>query len=180
MKINNTCPNCNIEFLSEKRDRRKFCSKNCSASFNNKNRNRKKSNILICLSCNKEFNNARKDQKFCSFECMGRYKAYQTYQKLLNGNISSSNSFYNPRGAKRFILEEQNKKCAICDIENIWNEKSIVFVLDHIDGNSTNNKRENLRLVCPNCDSQLSTFKSRNKNSGRYLRKQRYLEGKSF
>ena len=36
-----------------------------------------------------------------------------------------------------------------------------------------NNMKENLRLICPNCDSQLGTFKSKNKNSSR---KERYLK----
>ena len=41
----------------------------------------------------------------------------------------------------------------------------------HIDGDASNNFRDNLRLVCPNCDSQLDTYKSRNKNSTRTHRK---------
>lgn len=53
------------------------------------------------------------------------------------------------------------------------------LVLDHIDGNSTDNCRDNLRLVCPNCDSQLPTYKARNKGSGRAWRRQRYAESKS-
>lgn len=55
----------------------------------------------------------------------------------------------------------------------------LVLVLDHIDGDSTN-RRENLRLVCPNCDSQLETYKMRNRGGGRYLRRVRYAEGKSY
>ena len=55
---------------------------------------------------------------------------------------------------------------------NMWNGKEINFVLDHIDGDASNSSRENVRLICPNCDSQLPTFKSRNKNSARNKRKE--------
>lgn len=77
------------------------------------------------------------------------------------------------RGAIRdYILKEQNYECSICGISNIWNNKELKFVLDHIDGNAANSCRENLRLICPNCDSQLDTFKSKNKNSARSARKE--------
>ena len=33
--------------------------------------------------------------------------------------------------------------------------------------NASNNRRGNLRCVCPNCDSQLDTYKSKNKNGSR-------------
>lgn len=61
-----------------------------------------------------------------------------------------------------------------------WNNKDIVLILDHIDGNPDNNNPSNLRLVCPNCDSQLPTFKSKNKGNGRAYRRLRYKEGKSY
>ena len=81
----------------------------------------------------------------------------------LNIGVSST-----PRGYVRvYILEEQNHKCNICGIEEIWNEKELIFILDHIDGDASNNKRTNLRMICPNCDSQLETYKSKNKNSAR-------------
>jgi len=41
------------------------------------------------------------------------------------------------------------------------------MILDHIDGNASHNTRDNLRCVCPNCDSQLDTYKSKNKNGSR-------------
>ena len=74
----------------------------------------------------------------------------------------------------KFLFQEQNGKCSICGIETFWNNKVLVFICDHIDGNSDNNKRNNLRMVCPNCDSQLPTYKSRNKNSKRTNRKNYY------
>lgn len=80
------------------------------------------------------------------------------------------------RGAIRdYILEDQNYKCAICGINNEWNNKQLNFILDHINGDASNSSRENVRLICPNCDSQLDTYKSKNKNSARNSRKE-YLK----
>lgn len=48
-------------------------------------------------------------------------------------------------------------KCAICGI-NEWNGKKLTLRLDHINGVNKDNRLENLRWVCPNCDSQLETY----------------------
>ena len=72
---------------------------------------------------------------------------------------------------RRYLYEQQDNKCAICGIDNIWNDKELNFILDHIDGDASNSSRGNLRLICPNCDSQLPTYKSRNRNSARTHRK---------
>ncbi len=66
-----------------------------------------------------------------------------------------------------YILEDQGGVCAICSIPQVWNGKELVFILDHISGDATDHSRENLRLVCPNCDSQLDTYKGRNKGRGK-------------
>ena len=74
---------------------------------------------------------------------------------------------YSPKRYKDLILLEQNNMCAICGCAPYHNGKPLVFVMDHIDGDATNNVRDNIRLICPNCDSQLDTFKSKNKHSTR-------------
>lgn len=71
---------------------------------------------------------------------------------------------------RKYIYDEQQGRCAICNMNDIWNNKKINFILDHIDGNAANNYRTNMRLICPNCDSQLDTYKSKNKNSARKFR----------
>ena len=53
-------------------------------------------------------------------------------------------------------------KCVECGISD-WNKKPIVLHLDHIDGDSSNHIKSNLRFLCPNCHSQTETWCGRNK-----------------
>lgn len=50
--------------------------------------------------------------------------------------------------------------CQICGTSS-WLDKPIVLELDHIDGNRWNHRLENLRLLCPNCHSQTTTFRNK-------------------
>jgi hypothetical protein len=54
--------------------------------------------------------------------------------------------------------------CQICDQEPWWNGKPLTLILDHINGVNNDHRLENLRWVCGNCNMQLTTFGSRNKN----------------
>lgn len=53
-------------------------------------------------------------------------------------------------------------KCAICGQEPFWNGKELTLTLDHINGQNHDDRLENLRWVCPNCDRQLDTFAGKN------------------
>jgi hypothetical protein len=48
-------------------------------------------------------------------------------------------------------------------VNNAWNDKPLRLHLDHKNGDNSDNCKENLRLLCPNCHSQTPTF-SRGKN----------------
>lgn len=132
----------------------------------------------VCLNCGKEFPKyAGSTGKYCSIKCQQDHQHKQAYQLLLNGDDSIMRANYTPKPFKQDIIEEQNGVCAICGMKPEWNNKPLVFIIDHIDGNAANNKRDNLRCICPNCDSQLDTYKSKNKNGARsYYRYHKYDE----
>jgi hypothetical protein len=52
--------------------------------------------------------------------------------------------------------------CYECDFLPMWRGKPMTLSLDHINGDSTDNRIENLRILCPNCHSQTETFGSKN------------------
>lgn len=54
-------------------------------------------------------------------------------------------------------------KCAICGLEPVWHHHPLTLRLDHINGTSNDHRLENLRWVCPNCDSQLPTYGAKRK-----------------
>ncbi len=87
---------------------------------------------------------------------------------------------YQGHYVRDYLAEQQHGRCAICGMDNSWNGASMVLIVDHINGDANNNHRENLRLVCPNCDSQLPTYKARNRGSDRHYRRQRYAGGQSY
>lgn len=74
----------------------------------------------------------------------GKHPTYQTFKLKL----------------RLFKEGIKNNKCEICGTDE-WNDKPISCELDHIDGDRTNHKLKNLRILCPNCHSQTDTFRSK-------------------
>ena len=74
--------------------------------------------------------------------------------------IMVENSTYSRNHLKRRLLENNilENCCAICGQEPTWKNIKLVMVLDHINGVRNANRLENLRLLCPNCNSQQKTF----------------------
>jgi len=166
------CKNCNRSLSYEKRNN-KFCNHSCAASFNNlgirRNFTTGKEVIKQCLNCQKITINP----KYCSKKCQMNYQ-----RQLRREKIEKEQKLFTRRD-KQFLIEVRGNKCEICGIEK-WQNKELIMILDHKNGNSDDNSLLNLRLICPNCDSQTLTYKNRNKGNGRYYRRKRYAEGKSY
>lgn len=74
-------------------------------------------------------------------------------------------SDYNRSSLKQRLLKTGllKNECAICGQQPVWYNKPLMMVLDHINGVNNDNRLVNLRLICPNCNSQTDTFAGRNK-----------------
>ena len=78
---------------------------------------------------------------------------------LSNDEIFVINSNVSRGTLKRRIIKDNllNYKCSVCGLLPIWNNKELPLILDHINGINNDNRLENLRFVCPNCNYQLET-----------------------
>lgn len=52
-------------------------------------------------------------------------------------------------------------KCDICGLKD-WNGKEIVLELHHKNGIHSDNRLDNLQILCPNCHSQTDNFRAKN------------------
>jgi len=125
--------------------------------FGLKTRGHKKVHLKrTCLYCGSEISyNVRGQPKFCCFSCSTKYRMRLSKEKLGQGVLHLQT-------LRRILINEFGQKCQICN-KSRWNGKDIPIIVDHINGDPTNDSLKNLRLVCPNCDAQLPTYKRKNK-----------------
>ena len=90
-------------------------------------------------------------------------------EKYPDSVVFCENSTYARHSVKARIKTRNliEYKCACCGIGPEWYGKHMPLILDHINGVNNDNRLENLRFVCSNCDSQLPTYKPKNRNNGR-------------
>jgi len=64
-------------------------------------------------------------------------------------------------------------QCSGCGLSS-WRDRDLPLEVHHIDGDTTNNLKENLEFICPNCHSQTDGYRYKGKG------KKKMNEPKSF
>lgn len=173
---------CSSAFSVPKTHQKKiYCSRSCAATVNNSRFPKKERTVKQerCANCDKEMAPGVGGNIYCDHKCQWDL---QRKNKLENWLLTGEASVHGRQThyVRDHIFREQAGLCSVCSMPDEWNGTRLVFILDHIDGNAENNRRDNLRLVCPNCDSQLPTYKAKNRGNGRHSRRERYAAGKSY
>jgi hypothetical protein len=139
------CP-CGTRLTYAQR-RGQFCSKSCSGVA----ANAKRHPIRVCARCG--ISRVINKRKYCG-------PCFKTRPNAVAVTVLSD--VRTDASRKRILIAERGRRCEVCFGEH-WQAALIPIELDHIDGNSDNNEVANLRLICPNCHAQTSTYKARNK-----------------
>ena len=102
----------------------------------------------------------------------------KSFVKRNEDNVFVLNSTASQQTLRRWYLKGgyTQYECSICGQLPIWQGKKLTLILDHINGENHDNRLENLRWVCPNCNQQLDTtgFKKMRVNKLEQIEKKYY------
>lgn len=140
-----------------------------------------------CLNCENKI--PLVNTKFCSMSCFTGFYKKNVYEKYIedwkNGLVDGGKGIEGGHNGvsghiRRYLFDKYESKCALCgwDKSNPFT-KTQPLEVDHIDGDSLNNKEDNLILLCPNCHS-LTPGHSTSKGNGRRYYRQKYRDEKGL
>lgn len=160
------CKNCetNDAIKYSKYASGNFCSIKCARSFSTKEKRKEISEKVSNKLKGKPtgINNFTIEKRIEFWKKRKNEIQLQYNKDILNSDYATL-SF--ERLKKRIVLE-QNGKCDRCNLDK-WLGEDITLELEHIDGNHHNNKRDNLKALCPNCHSLTPTWRGRNKSNNK-------------
>lgn len=146
-KHKKSCLYCGEDFVS-KAKHAKFCSRECSGLHH-------RSELIEgkCDFCKKDIKFKKtklykSNYHFCNNTCK---KGFFKSQSHLRGTFSGHNKMSAQSKYRKMTFEEYENKCYYCGYDTCIN----ILQVHHLDEDRTNNKIENLRIVCPTCHAEV-------------------------
>ena len=100
----------------------------------------------------------------CCFKCQPRTPTLTLEELLVEEGTAYTSSAIKKRILQAELLVNE---CSVCGLLPEWNGKKLTLQLDHINGEATDWRIENLRMICPNCHTQTDTFCGENIGNGK-------------
>jgi len=156
-----TCPDCGTQIPYPKR-RNTYCNQACAARH---------------LKPRKGTGTQHPGCRKCGAPTSTRNHVYNTFCDpcIAAGEhirrARSSEECKSDKALRSYLLRTRPHRCETCG-RKTWQGQPIPLEVDHKDGNGTNNKENNVHLICPNCHAQRPTSKGKNRGKGRKKRRE--------
>jgi 5-methylcytosine-specific restriction endonuclease McrA len=153
------CLTCKFETSNPK-----FCSRSCAARYNN-TISPKRSQEGKCKACGVVTQSSR---TYCQDCWSNSARSESMVREWLSGEWSGGTDKGLSVTIRSYLIEQADNKCSSCGFCKVHpDDGATILEINHINGDGTDHRKENLEVLCPNCHALTSTYRGRNAGNGR-------------
>ena len=148
----------------EEHAKNKYCSRSCAAKVNNRKYKKRSPDGISGKTSRCRCGARQYDwRKFCSRKCYVDSFNEGMKEQFERWKASGAQAEHSKHGLRQsykdLMIEEVEYRCPRCGwgTRNEYLDK-VILTINHIDGDSTNNRYDNLEVLCYNCHTLTPKF----------------------